>query len=59
MTVLRMISVVHIVGLCQFHFSVHVEIENVVCEIDRNEFILSMPIYLFLKINSHSLTILL
>ena len=58
LTVLRktMISIVHIVGLCWFHFSVLVEIENVVFEIDWNEFVPSMPVHHFLKMNSHSLT---
>ena len=51
-----MISIVHIVGLCRFHFSVQVEIENVVFEIDWNEFVLSIPVHQFLKMNSHSLT---
>ena len=54
--VFRLLSIVHIVGLCGFHFSVHVEIENVVCELDRNEFALSTPVHQFLKKNSHSLT---
>ena len=56
LTVLRktMISIVLIVGLCRFHFSVRVEIENVVFEIDWIEFVLSMPIYQFLEINYHS-----
>ena len=58
LTVLRktMISIVHIVALCRFHFSVRVEIENVVFEIDWNEFVLSMPLHQFLEMNAHSLT---
>ena len=58
LTVLRktMISIVHIVGLCLLHFSVQVEIENVVFEKDWNEFVISMPVHKFLKMNSHSLT---
>ena len=58
LTVLRkiMISIVHTVGLCWFHFSIQVEIENVVFEKDKNVFVLSMPIHQFLKMNSHSLT---
>ena len=58
LTVLRrpMISVVHIVGLCRFHFSVQVEIENVVFEIDWNKFALSIPVHQFLDMHSHSLT---
>ena len=51
-----MLSIVHIVGLCGFHFSVQVEIENVGFEIDWNEIILSVPVHQFLKVNSHSLT---
>ena len=50
------ISIVHIVGLCRFHFSVQAESENVVLEIDWNEFVLSMPIHQFFKKNSHSPT---
>ena len=50
------LSIVHIVGLCRFHFSIQVEIENVVFEIYWNEFVLSMPILQFLKMNPHSLT---
>ena len=58
LTVLRktMISIVHVVGLCRFHFSVEVDVENVVFEIDWNEFVLSMPIHQLLKMNSHPLT---
>ena len=47
---------VHVVGLCGFHSSVQVEIENVVVEIDWNDFVLSMAVHQFLKMNSHSLT---
>ena len=49
LTVLRktMIGIVHIVVLCRFHFSVQVEIENVVFEVDRNEVVLAMPIHQF------------
>ena len=46
-----MISIVHIVGLCRFHFSVQVEIENVVSKKDWNEFVLYMPIQQLLKMN--------
>ena len=46
----------HTVGLCGFHFSAQVEIENVVFGKDWNEFVLSMPVHQFLKMNSHSLT---
>ena len=48
-----MISIIHIVGLCRFHFSGQAEMENVVFEIDWNEFVLSMPVHQFLKMNSH------
>ena len=51
-----MIRIVHIVGLYRFHFSVQVEIENVVLEIDWYEFILSVPVHQFLAVISHSLT---
>ena len=51
-----MLNIGHIVGLCGFHFSVQVEIENVVFETDWNEFVLSMPVHPFLKMSSHSLT---
>ena len=51
-----MISIVHIVGLCRFHFSIQVEIENVVFEVVWIVFVLSMTIHQFLKMNSHSLT---
>ena len=44
-----MISIVHIVGLGRIHFSVQVEIENVVFEIDWNKFVLSIPIQQCLK----------
>ena len=47
----RLLSVVHIVGLRGFHFCVQVEIENVVFEINWNEFVLSMPVHQFLKMN--------
>ena len=40
-----MISIIHIVGLCRFHFSVQVEIENVVFKMDWDEFVLSMPVF--------------
>ena len=50
-----MISIVHI-GLCRFHYSVKEEIENVFFETDWNEFLLSLPIHQFRKMNSHSLT---
>ena len=33
------------------------EIENVAFDLDKNEFVLSMPVHQFLKMNSHSLTI--
>ena len=52
----RLLSSVHIVGLCGFHFSIRVEREDVVFEKDWNEFVLSMPVHQFLKMNSHSLT---
>ena len=52
----RLMSIVHIVGLSGRHFSVQVDIENVVFEIDWDEFVLSMPIHQFLKMKSHSLT---
>ena len=32
------ISIIHIVGLCRFHFSVQVEITNVIFEIDWSDF---------------------
>ena len=35
-----MISIIHIVGLCRFHFSVQVEMKNVIFEIDWSEFFL-------------------
>ena len=59
LTILRktMISIVHIVGLCGFYFSIQVEIENVVFETDWNEFILSIPVHQFLKMNPRFLTI--
>ena len=59
-TVLRktMISIVHIVGLCGFYFSVQVEIENVVFVKDWNEFVLSIPIHHILKMKSHSLIVM-
>ena len=50
----RLLSVVHIIGLCRFHFSIQVENEKVAFEI--HEFVLSIPIHLFLKMISHSLT---
>ena len=52
----RLLSVVHIIGLCGLHFSVQVEIENVVFEIHWNELVLSIPAHQFLKMNSHSVT---
>ena len=52
----RLLSVVHIVGLCGFHFSVQVKIEKNVFEINWNEFVLSIRVHQFLKISSHSLT---
>ena len=45
----RLLTIVYIVGLCGFHFSVEVEIENVVFEIDWNEFVLSMPVHQLLR----------
>ena len=50
------IGIVHIVDFCRRHFSVQLEIENVVFELDKNEFVLSMPIHQFLKMISWSLT---
>ena len=52
LTVLRRItiSIVHTVGLCRFHFSIQVEIESVVFEIDRNEFLLSVPVHQLLEV---------
>ena len=47
-----MISIVHIVGLCRFHFSAQVEIENVVFEINWNEFVLSMLVHQILKMSA-------
>ena len=41
----RLLSIVHTVGLCGFHFTVQVEIENVVFEIDWNELVLSMLVH--------------
>ena len=42
--------------ICGFHFCAQIENENVVFEVGRNEFVLSIPIHQFLKMNSHSLT---
>ena len=56
MLISRLLSIIHIVGLCGFHFSAQVEIENVVFEMDWNEFVLFMPVHQFLKRYSHSLT---
>ena len=39
----RLLTVVGIIGLCGFHFSVQVQIENVVFEIDWNQLVLSIP----------------
>ena len=47
---------VHVLGFHGLHFSAQVEIENVVFEIDWNEFVLSMPSHQFLKMDSHSLS---
>ena len=51
LTVLRrtMISIVHVVGLCRFHFSIQVEIESVVFEMDKNEFVLPYQFTSFSK----------
>ena len=38
------------------HFSVQVEIESVILEIDWSEIVLFVPVHQFLKINSHSRT---
>ena len=46
----------HRCSLLISHFSIQVEIENVVFEIDWNEFVRSIPFHQFLKMNSHSLT---
>ena len=46
----RLLSVVHIVGLCGFQFSVQVKIEKIVFEINWNEFVLSIRVHQFLKI---------
>ena len=54
--VTRLLSIVHIDGLRSFHFSIQVEFEYVVVEIDRNEFILSVQFTIFSKMNSHSFT---
>ena len=45
-----------IVGFCGFHLSSHVEVENVVLEIYKNELDSSIPIHQFPKLSSHSLT---
>ena len=45
----RLLSVVHIIGFCGFHFSVQVEIENVVLEINWNELVLSISAHQFPK----------
>ena len=50
-----MISIIHIVDFCRSHLSVQVEIEKVFFKIDCNEFVLSMPVHQFLKMNSHFL----
>ena len=41
---------------CRLHFSVQVELESVVLEIDWNEIVPSIPFHQFLKMSSHSLT---
>ena len=52
----RLLSIVHIVGFCGLHFSVQVDIENVVSEINWNKIVLSIPDHQFLEVVSHSLT---
>ena len=51
LTLLRktLLGIVHIVGFCRLHFSVQVEIESVVLEIDWNELVLSILVQQFLK----------
>ena len=39
----RLLSVVCIIGLCGLHFSIQVQIENVVFEVDWNQLVLSIP----------------
>ena len=51
----RLRSIVDIVGLCGLHFSVQIEIENVV-ETNWNKLVLSIPAHPFLEVMSHSLT---
>ena len=52
----RLQSIVHIVGFCGFHFSVHLEIANVVFEIKWNKLVLSILAHQFLEVISHCLT---
>ena len=52
----RLLSVVHIIGFCGFHFSGRVEIEKVLVERNWDELVLSIPAHQFLKMSSHSLT---
>ena len=52
----RLLSVVHINGLCGLYFCVHVEIVGVVFGVSWGEFVLSIPTHQFLKMISHSLT---
>ena len=55
MLVSRLLSIVHIVGFCGLHFSVQVEVKNVIFEINWNKLILSIPAHQLLEVVSHSL----